>query len=309
MDSQYILEDLDLNSAPATQGEPVQLLDILEELDKKIAETEPQPVIFAGEEIFAIGEDSSTARSDFYKSLPENEAEQLQAVAARINHNRTSIKQAILDIGKDLIAIKNSIPGHFDRWLKLEFSWSKSTAWNYINAAQRFGDKPEVFEALPPATIYKLAAKATPEAVRTEIVAEIMSGAPVDAKDVESRIMEAKEEVRAKNEPELETTTVQDADIEIILSDRSIAPEPKPILIDIDGGEDQKRRMDAAREAAKFLRVGLGEKRFKEFMKLIKEADMLEFERQLKKSERRKQTTSEQQMEAMESQPTYGMFS
>ncbi len=44
-------------------------------------------------------------------------------------------------------------------------------------------------------------------------------------------------------------------------------------------------------------------------MKLIKEADMLELERQLKKNVRRKQTTSEQQLEAMESQPTYGMFS
>lgn len=83
----------------------------------------------------------------------------------------------------------------------------------------------------------------------------------------------------------------------------------KPILIDIEGEEDQKHRIDAAREAAKFLHVCLGEKRFKEFMKLIKEADMLEFERQLKKNVRRKQTTSEQQLEAMERQPTYGMFS
>lgn len=128
----------------------------------------------------------------FYRPMDKARAQELQTVAARIKERDRIARVGIIDTGNDLIAIKNSIPGQFDRWLKVEFDMSKATAWNYINAAQRFGSAPRVVEALPAGTVYKLAASATPEAIREKIVAEIESGAVPTRDDVERRIAVAR---------------------------------------------------------------------------------------------------------------------
>jgi hypothetical protein len=128
----------------------------------------------------------------FYRPMDKARALELQSVAARIKERDRIARVGIIDTGNDLIAIKNSIPGQFDRWLKVEFDMSKATAWNYINAAQRFGSAPKVVEVLPPGTVYKLAASATPEAIREKIVAEIESGELPSKDDVERRIAVAR---------------------------------------------------------------------------------------------------------------------
>lgn len=143
-------------------------------------------------------------RSEFYASLEKADAAKLQATATRINNCRKIARESTLEIGRELVAIKDSIPGHFDRWLKLEFNMSKATAWNYINVVQEFGDAPEVVDVLPSATAYRLAAKATPENVRREIVEEIKTGAAPTKADVERRIADARsiaaEEKRARKQ-------------------------------------------------------------------------------------------------------------
>lgn len=145
-------------------------------------------------------------RSEFYASLEKADAATLQATATRINNCRRIARESTLEIGKELIAIKDGIPGHFDRWLKLEFNMSKATAWNYINVAQEFGHAPEVIDVLPSATAYRLAAKATPASVRREIVQEIKTGATPTKEDVERRIAEARsgaaDEKRARKQAE-----------------------------------------------------------------------------------------------------------
>lgn len=145
-------------------------------------------------------------RSEFYACLEEVEAATLRATATRINNCRQIARESTLEIGRELVAIKDSMPGHFDQWLKLEFNMSKATAWNYINVVQEFGDAPEVVDVLPSATAYRLAAKATPENVRREIVEEIKTGAAPTKADVERRIADARsiaaEEKRARKQAE-----------------------------------------------------------------------------------------------------------
>ncbi|MUO79698.1 hypothetical protein GOZ78_17835 [Agrobacterium vitis] len=128
----------------------------------------------------------------FYRPMDKTQAEKLQAVAARIKERDRIARIGIIETGNDLIAIKNSISGQFDRWLKVEFDMSKATAWNYINAALQFGSAPKVVEVLPPGTVYKLAAKTTPVAVRNKVVAEIESGATLLKDEVERRIAVAR---------------------------------------------------------------------------------------------------------------------
>lgn len=150
----------------------------------------------------------ASARDEFYASLAEADAAKLQATATRINRCRRIARESTLEIGKELIAIKATIPGHFDRWLKHEFDMSKATGWNYINVAQEFGHAPEVIDVLPSATAYRLAAKATPESVRKAIVLEIKAGATPTKADVERRIAEARssaaDEKRARKQAERE---------------------------------------------------------------------------------------------------------
>lgn len=173
-----ILADLDLTgSAQAAAPVPVTPLAVVASV--------PAPVASAV---------LPTELEEFYGSVDKAQAEELRAVAARIKERDRMARAAIIEIGNDLIAIKNSMPGHFDRWLKLEFDLSKATAWNYINAAERFGDVPKVVEILPPATVYKLAAKATPQNLRDAVVLEITSGTVPTKQDVERRIAIARNE-------------------------------------------------------------------------------------------------------------------
>jgi len=150
----------------------------------------------------------STELEAFYKSMDKVQAEELQTAAARIKERDRAARIGIIETGNDLIAIKNGIPGQFDRWLKVEFDMSKATAWNYINAALQFSSAPKVVEILPIGTVYKLAAKVTPAAVRETVVAEIESGAVLSKDDVERRIAEAltlaAAEVRARKQAERE---------------------------------------------------------------------------------------------------------
>ena len=144
----------------------------------------------------------------FYKPMEKAQVEELQAVASRIKERDRAARAGIIETGNDLIKIKANIPGYFDKWLKLEFDLSQATAWNYINAAQQFGSAPKVVEVLPPGTVYKLAAKATPAEVRDAIVAEIESGAVSSKDDVERRIAVARnlaaDEERAREQAERE---------------------------------------------------------------------------------------------------------
>lgn len=143
-------------------------------------------------------------REQFYASLDPGQADKLRKNAARI---KETMKDAILDIGHALIEINDNMPGHFDKWLKLEFGMSKATAYNYMNTVKRFGGTPKVVKVLPRATVYRLGAKSTPDDVRDAVVREIEAGAPVSVADVERRIAASKDV--AKQEKQAKANLVE----------------------------------------------------------------------------------------------------
>src|SRR5690606_1873359 len=133
----------------------------------------------------------SQARSAFYASLPASDANELQSASSRIGASLCMIGKNMLMIGADLIMVSDQLSGHCEEWLKLEFSFSRATAYNYINAATHFANSPRVIEALPAMTVYKLASKTTPVDVRAAVIREIAAGEVVSARDVEDRIAAA----------------------------------------------------------------------------------------------------------------------
>lgn len=173
------------------------------ELDELLADLDLTPVltpktsvppVVPAPSIPAIADTASPVDDDraaFYALLAVEEAEKLRAATNRIHASRSSTAANLIVIGLELIAIRTEIPGHFEEWLQLEFSMSRSSAYNYMRVAIRFGEVPQVLEVLPMATAYRLAAKATPADIRDAVVREIAAGRPVSAEEVEERISEA----------------------------------------------------------------------------------------------------------------------
>jgi hypothetical protein len=84
--------------------------------------------------------------------------------------------QDVVAIGRKLIEVKERLPrGRFSHWLAGEIEWSPRMAYNFIAAAERFGDCPHLSRVLPSA-LYLLAATSTPETARQEAVARAAAG-------------------------------------------------------------------------------------------------------------------------------------
>jgi hypothetical protein len=82
-----------------------------------------------------------------YAALPPDVVTEAQGAAERI---RTRIRAAIVDVGADLIGVKDRLPhGAFSVWLKAEFGMTERTAQNYMSAAALAG-KYETVSVLPP---------------------------------------------------------------------------------------------------------------------------------------------------------------
>lgn len=140
----------------------------------------------------------STSVGFDYSGVSAEIANEAEATAERI---RDRHRESIIATGNDLLSIKNKLAhGKFGSWLDYHFNMSERSAQNYMNAAQVFGSAPKVIDALPATTIYKLAAKNVPALIKQNVINEIQSGKSLVAKDIEKRIITAKEEERTKRD-------------------------------------------------------------------------------------------------------------
>lgn len=133
---------------------------------------------------------AADVRSFDYAGLPTAVAKEAEAAAKRI---RTRLKVHTLETGKELLAIKKALGhGKFGKWLEFHFGWKERTAQNYMNSAIAFDSTPQVVDALPPSTVYKLASKSTPDAIRQSVIDEIKRGEKPDPRQIEKKIAAAK---------------------------------------------------------------------------------------------------------------------
>jgi hypothetical protein len=119
---------------------------------------------------------------DYTNVAPELAAK----LKARAERYRSHIRQAtdqIIRTGRDLLDTKDElVHGQFVRWVEGELGMSPRTAQAYM-AAAKLHEKSATVALLPPATIYRLAAKSTPPAIVEQVVAKAAAGEIVpDAK-------------------------------------------------------------------------------------------------------------------------------
>src|SRR6266404_1178418 len=75
-----------------------------------------------------------------YSPLDTQVAERLQSAAQRIRGKLQRTLEDIIEIGNDLLAVKESLAhGQFGKWLRAEFGWGDRMARNFMSVAERFG--------------------------------------------------------------------------------------------------------------------------------------------------------------------------
>jgi hypothetical protein len=118
----------------------------------------------------------------------------VREAADRIRSRMTHSAQSIIEIGRDLIRVKERLGhGNFLPWIDREFRMTEKTAERFMSVAERFGDKFDSVSTLGLTALYELAAPSTPEEVRSEVEARVASGQSVttaEVKELKSKIRE-----------------------------------------------------------------------------------------------------------------------
>jgi hypothetical protein len=82
--------------------------------------------------------------------------------------------QDIIEIGKDLAAVKDALPhGQFGKWIEAEFEMSQDTAGRFMNVAAKLKDQIPHGAEFQPSVLYALAAPSTPDEVVDAAVAKL----------------------------------------------------------------------------------------------------------------------------------------
>ena len=102
---------------------------------------------------------------------------QAREAAERIRLRLRRSAEDIIEIGRDLIAVKESIGhGNFLAWIEAEFGMSRQSADRFRQVAEHYGSKMPIVGNLDPTALYELAAPKTPIEVREEIEKMIAAG-------------------------------------------------------------------------------------------------------------------------------------
>jgi hypothetical protein len=136
-----------------------------------------------------------------YTSVSQDLATKLRNQASRIREKTKATVSAIIDIGNDLIAVKQHLEhGQFTEWVEAECGFSARSARLYTQAAHFAKDKTEMVSVLRPTTLYMLSAKSTPTEVVTEVMSRVEAGAVVSDTVVKAMLTKGKEK-KERNDP------------------------------------------------------------------------------------------------------------
>jgi len=121
-----------------------------------------------------------------YAALPVDSALTARAAAERIKLRLKRTVEDIIEIGRELTAVKADLPhGQFLPWIAAEFEMDQKTAFNFMSVYERFGSgKLGIIPNFKPTILYALSAPSTPEAVIEKAIEKAESGDKVTVADV-----------------------------------------------------------------------------------------------------------------------------
>jgi hypothetical protein len=107
-----------------------------------------------------------------YDEIPEPHREAVQKAALDIRSRIKRTVEDMLEIGRQLNAVKALVPGKFDEWVASEFGMSRATASEFRNAADRFSQNVQNLYLLPVSVVRRLAAPSVPDEAVAAVIAE-----------------------------------------------------------------------------------------------------------------------------------------
>jgi hypothetical protein len=141
------------------------------------------------------------AAKSIVPALPD-EQQFLEDAAKRIKDRIKVTKENIIEIGRELTAVKERIGhGNFQSWIESEFSWSLKTAERFMQVTDYFttDEKIDIVTILNVdiTALYELAAPSTPEEVRSVVADKLRAGDTVTIAEVKELKRVAKEREKA----------------------------------------------------------------------------------------------------------------
>ncbi|MBF0093053.1 MAG: DUF3102 domain-containing protein [Alphaproteobacteria bacterium] len=134
-----------------------------------------------------------------YTGLPSEAATEIRAAAERIRVRMKRTAEDIIEIGRDLIAVKAKLAhGQFLPWIEAEFGMGDDTARNFMNVAKKLGDQIPKLSGFAPSALYLLAS--APAEVVTAVETRAQSGEPFDVAKIKAEIAAAKAAEAAAND-------------------------------------------------------------------------------------------------------------
>jgi hypothetical protein len=169
-------------------------------------------------------------RFDYGDVLPEL-ATRLRAQAERIRGRIRKSTEEIIDIGRDLLAVKDELErGAFICWVETEVGINRRTAQAYISAAKLY-EKSATVALFPPATVYRLASKSAPAEVVETVIAKADAGEIVPEVVVQGMLSEAqarhRREVRQKRKASIRPPRAGDENSKATTSPNCKSRKPK----------------------------------------------------------------------------------
>jgi hypothetical protein len=139
-----------------------------------------------------------------YSLIDQDARDDVRDAAVRIKVRMARTAADIVEIGKDLLAVKGALGhGHFLSWIDAEFGMAERTARNFMSVAGRFGGKSATVADLAPTALYALAAPSTPDAVVEHVIERAEAGENPDAAEIKAlkaAWLEERRELKAKAE-------------------------------------------------------------------------------------------------------------
>jgi len=164
-----------------------------------------------------------------YAALEPETRTIVQQHTSEIKERLWNAVQVIWEIGQKLFDVRNRLDyGQFTSWLKVEFDWSRSTAYNYINVFESFGSCSNFGQlAIATSALYLLATPSTPKEARQEALEQAYQGETITY--TKAKVIVARYKKLARSKPSQAVTfDVPSATLERKLS---ASAEPPPVTL------------------------------------------------------------------------------
>lgn len=116
-----------------------------------------------------------------------------------IKQRLQDIAKTTWEIGQKLFEIRECLEyGLFDSWLKIEFQWSRSTAYEYISVFKSFSCPIIGQLEIAPTTLRRLAAASTPQEARNEAIERALEGEKITESKAKALIKQYKQSAAPK---------------------------------------------------------------------------------------------------------------